>query len=104
MKRDYYGEAYRWLTADQLVNEGRTLLCQLIVNASADGGSVTIYDGLNANGDLVGVFDGLAAGCNPIAFGRGVCLTRGLFVDIGSNITGVTVIYRPIDTPVEELE
>lgn len=102
MDRINYGIASSWLTADQLVNEGRTYLYGLVVNASADGGVVTLYDGHNTNGRLIGVFDGFAAGVNSISFPRPLCLETGLYVDVGSNVTGILVEWLSADIPLVE--
>lgn len=88
-----YGKGWRWITQDTLINEGETLLHKLMVNASVSGGDVTLYEGLDASsGRMIGIFTALANSVVTLNF-DGLYLDRGLFVDIGSNINGVLVVY-----------
>lgn len=89
--------AYRSLTADQLVNEGPTLLVGCQLHASADGGTADIYDGLDTlSGAHVFDLTGWANDPNPIMFTIPVLLNNGLYVDVGANVHHVTVYYIPL--------
>jgi hypothetical protein len=89
--------AYRILSADQIVNEGPTLLTGIAMHVAVDGGGVAIYDGLDAlSGALVLDLEGWANDTNPNNFTFPILLNNGLFVDIGSNIHHVTVFYIPL--------
>jgi hypothetical protein len=81
---------------DALVNEGETLLLGIDVLASSAGGDVTVYEGLDAeSGRKVGTYKGAANVTNPIRFNPPLFLDRGLFLDIGTNITEVTAQFIP---------
>lgn len=92
---------HRRLTADELVTTEQVLFRGLLIRASADGGDVSIYDGRDAgSGRHFGTFEGIATETKVIGVPGDVLFENGLFVDVGSDIAEVTVIYRPI-TPNE---
>lgn len=91
-----FGYGYRWLTADEQVIEHPLLLKGIVLLVSTTGGDVTLYEGLGAAGSsLIGRFEGIADQSTPVDL-HGLFLERGLYVDIGSNVTGVLVIYKAI--------
>ena len=91
-----FGYGYRWLTADEQVIEHPCLLKGIVLLVSTTGGDVTLYEGLGTAGSSqIGRFEGIADQSTPIDL-HGLLLERGLYVDIGSNVTGVLVIYKPI--------
>jgi hypothetical protein len=91
------GHGYRRLTADELVTQRSVILWGLVLLASSDGGDVTVYNGTStASGDEIGKFEGLGSTSTVIDLG-GLRCERGLYVDIGSNMTEVLVIYDPIE-------
>lgn len=89
--------AYRTLSADQIINEGPTLLTGFQIHASVDGGLISIYDGLDAvSGFLVAHAAGWANDTNPTIFFSPIFLNNGLFVDIGANIHHASIYYVPL--------
>ncbi|GAH98244.1 unnamed protein product, partial [marine sediment metagenome] len=103
--REKHGHGWQYITADRIVNEGETLLYQILINASADGGDISVYEGLDAqSGRLVGTFVSLQNHMSSINF-HGIFLDRGLFIDVGTSITGVLVIYdtlREVNPNIED--
>jgi hypothetical protein len=94
-----FGHGYRYLTADEQVIEHPLILHGIVLLTSVTGGDVTLYDGLGTAGSsLIGRFEGIADQSTPIEL-FGLHLERGLYVDIGSNVTSVLVIYDPIKLP-----
>lgn len=92
------GYGFTRLTSDAVINEGHTLFGGLIINASVDGGDVSIYEGNDSSsGRLFDTFQGLAAKSEPIIFTVPIYFDRGLYVDIGSNVTSVTILWLPVD-------
>jgi len=92
----YSAFGFTQIKSDQIVNEGHTLLAGFIIEASADPGDVSLYEGLDASsGRYFGKFKGLTNDSKPIIFPVPVYFDRGLFVDVGSNVTGVTLIWAP---------
>ena len=64
---------------------------------STTGGDVTIYDGLDASsGRLIATIKGTANVSSILDFG-GLQLDRGLFIDIGSNVSEVTAVFDPVE-------
>ncbi len=91
------------VTADRRLVQGRTLLFGVVVNTSVTGGDVSLYEGQDAeSGRLIGTYTGEANISNPIMFPVPLPLERGLFVDIGTSISYVTVIFQPLWDLVEE--
>jgi hypothetical protein len=92
-----FASAYRKLTADQLVNEGPTLVTGYNLNVSTDGGDVTLYDGMDTDsGSKVITLNGLAATNDHEQFSFPVLYNNGLYVDIGANVTEFTIYYIPL--------
>lgn len=89
--------AYRRLTSDQLVTPGPCLFVGYSLNVSTDGGSVNIYDGNDTlSGQLVDTVEGLANVNNHAEFHTPIIFNNGIYVDIGSNVTSITVFYIPL--------
>ena len=85
------------VSADRLISTEPCLLHGAVILASALGGDATIYDGHDATtGKSVLPLKGAANISNPIMFPEPVFLARGLFVDVGSSITSVAIIWEPL--------
>ncbi len=90
--------AWDTFAADAIVHNGPCLLHGIVVLASAAGGDVTLYEGLDAtSGHKVGTFKGGANLSNPVMLPAPRYCARGVYLDVGSNITEVQVGYTPID-------
>ncbi len=86
--------SWAWVTADRALSKQK---CELIYAHVANTGATTdsvIYDGVDANGKkIVQLYNAAATGLNfnpPLP----VFCENGLFVDVGSNITGILVQWR----------
>ena len=89
-----------WITEDRLVSADRFELWGFVIVASSDGGSASLYNQRSAEEEaLIGTYKALANSPTVVMFPRGVELSRGLFVDIGSNMTGVLILGAPIFEP-----
>lgn len=90
------GTGFTRLTADGIVNEGATLLFGLHIEASTAGGDVSLYEGMDSgSGRLIGTFKENANDHDVLSFPVPIFLDRGLYVDIGSNVTAVTLFWLP---------
>ncbi len=88
-------------TADGGATPGPCLLNAVYLHVSTDGGDATLYEGQDAtSGRKIMQLHALANDPKFIAFPHAPFLARGLYVDVGSNVTGVTVFFTllPIGT------
>lgn len=93
-----------YTTVDRLINQGKTLFLGCIVNASADAGVITLYDGDNSDsGSVKMVIDAAAANANPVMPAFPVNFERGLYVDVGTNITGICVLWCSGEPTAEQI-
>jgi hypothetical protein len=84
------------LTADALVTSHPCWLHAVFLNASAAGGDVAVYEGQDAgSGRQILHQDGAANATNYVQFTPPVWCQRGLYVDVGSNVSQVTIHYTP---------
>lgn len=91
------GTGFTRLIADGVVNEGPSLLFGLHVEASTAGGDVSVYEGNDKDsGRLIGIFKDNANNHEPKNFIPPIYCDRGIYIDIGSNVTAVTVLWLPV--------
>jgi hypothetical protein len=92
------------VTADQVVSTKPVLLYGVVILTSVTGGDATLYNGVDAGaGRHIIRLEGTANVSKPVNFPKGLLCDRGLFVDVGSNVTEVVVIYEPYSAPPESL-
>ena len=93
------------IDTDSLVSAKGLLLKGIVLLTSVTGGDIVIYDGQDAtSGRKICTFKGLANVSLPVSFGEGLRLERGLFIDVGSNVTEVLVFFDPFETTLESGE
>lgn len=89
------GANFAYLTADKIVCQGAAYLLGVILNASQDGGAVTIYEGQDASsGQRIATFEALGSVTEPYNLPKRIYCQRGIFADVGANVTGITVIWE----------
>lgn len=85
-----------WLDADINLIEQSVEVQGVIITASTSTKCVvSLYDGVNSNGRLLGTFRVAADGSQVFLFPQPIPCTRGLFIDIDASTTGVMVFYKP---------
>jgi len=86
-----------YLTADRLITNLPCQLLSVTVTPDAQGvGDITLYDGEAAeSGYQIGTLRTASGETLQVRF-RGLYLTRGLYVDVGSNVTCVIVEWSPV--------
>jgi len=90
------GAGWERVTVDTLLYPNPVLLGGLVLLVSVTGGDVTLYDGQDAaSGRVVGRFEGNAHISTPFLFPWPLRCELGLFVDVGSNVTEVLVLWAP---------
>ena len=89
-----------WVTDDRVVSQDRCRLWGFILQASADGGSVSIYNKNSPDAEaLFGTFKGLANSPTVAMFPRGIPFDRGLYLEVVANVTGVLLLVEPVFEP-----
>ncbi len=86
-----------WVTADiDLIEQSVEVAGIIITSSTSTKTVVSLYDGVNSSGRLLGTFRVAADESKVFNFPQPIPCTRGLFIDIDANTTGVMVFYRPI--------
>jgi len=89
--------SWRWITVDSLISPVPCLLWGVVLIGSAAGAAdVTLRDGQNIGADIIIALSCVASDNVPVMFPKPIRTTKGLFCDIGSNVTGVLVLWDPI--------
>jgi len=87
----------KYFNVTQIVHKGACLVCSVTVSSSAEAGSVLIYDGLNANGELKCRIEVIAnttfRWCLPFP----TDFDRGIYITVNDNTTYVTIQWIPED-------
>ena len=87
---------HRRVTADKRVLEPAAVYHGGVLAADGVGtATVTVYDGIDSGGDPIDFFTAAASGRDRNYMDDGIILRRGLYVDVGSNVSFFTVIYDP---------
>jgi len=83
---------------DRLISTEPCLLHGAVILCSSAGGDATIYDGHDASsGKSILPLKGAANESNPVFPPKPIFCARGLYVDVGSSVTSVTVIWEPLE-------
>jgi hypothetical protein len=86
-----------WLTADVNLIEQSVEIAGVMITASASTKTVvSIYDGVNSSGRLLATYRVAADTSKTFKFPQVIPCTRGFYVDVDANVTGVMVFYRPV--------
>ena len=67
----------------------------LLLAGSGGASTVAVYDGIDTTGELIDYFSAAASARDRNYIGDGVILKRGLYVDVGSNVSKFTIFYEP---------
>ena len=88
--------SWAWVTADRLLSTGpcELLFAYLVVSAAST--DTHLYDGANTSGDKIVTLEAAAATGHPFKPKEPLYCRRGLYVDIGTNVTGVLVQWREL--------
>jgi hypothetical protein len=84
----------RVLTASDLVCAEPAYICCLIITANASGvATANIYDGFSTAGKLLLPMASLQYFMNNVNFIVPIYCSNGIYVEVGSNVQGITVHY-----------
>jgi len=89
--------AWKWVTVDTVLSNRPCWLYYAKLVPSAASGSATIYNGKSAAEGVIVKIQDLLAEEGVFAPPQPVWCDKGLFVDVGSNVTGVFVQWQGED-------
>ncbi len=87
---------WTWVRVDQVVSKVPSEL--IYAHLSLRGaGSATIYDGDSTSGNVVVILqDPVGGQAVPLDPPEPILCPRGIYVDVGSHVDGVLVMWRPL--------
>lgn len=84
------------VTADVQCTEGPVQLSAVVLLCSGGGGDITIYEGRDPSaGRMICRLEGANNVSNSILFNPPIPCDRGIYVDVGSNITEALIMWFP---------
>ena len=86
--------SWAWVTGDLKLAEGE---CELVWAYLVPSGAVTdtiLYNGIDTSGEMIITLKSAVVTGHPFSPPVPIYCRRGLYVDIGSNTTGVFVLWR----------
>lgn len=93
------GISWLTVTADTLVSTKPVWFYGAIILTSVTGGDATIYNGHDAAaGRKWARLEGIANESRPVIFPKPFLFDRGLYIDVGSDVTEVTVGFEPLES------
>jgi hypothetical protein len=67
----------------------------VLLATSGGASTVAVYDGLDTSGDLIDYFSVSASAGERHVDDVGIQIREGLYVDVGSNVSKLTIFYDP---------
>lgn len=83
------------LTGDGAVVKSAAWLHGLVLLVSTTGGDVTVYAGQDTSGQKIGRFEAIADQSTPVMFNPSIECDSGIYVDVGSNVTEILILWSP---------
>lgn len=80
----------------RVLDAGVTYHGGILLAGSGGAATVAVYDGVDASGDLIDYFSAAASARDRGTIDRGLIIRRGLYVDLGSNVSNFTLYYDPV--------
>ena len=94
MEQDSRTISRQWVTVDTLLCARECELLFAYMVPSAATADVTLYNGDNNTGELIATLKSAVVTGHKFKPPVPVYFPKGLFVDIGSNVTGVFIMWR----------
>ena len=87
-----------WVTQSQPVFYGAGRITHIVLTATSAGvADITLYEGRDDAGKVLAVIKAAADGTRHVSMGRGLPVSSGLYVKLGSNVEGVLVLWEPAE-------
>ena len=85
----------KYFNASQIVHKGACLVCAVTVSAITNPGSVLVYDGVNATGELKARIEVLAGTTFGLCLGRPTDFDKGIYIAVDAITTFCTIQWIP---------
>lgn len=88
--------SWKWVTADELLSHGP---CELVYACLAPSAATTdsaLYDGESTGGERIITLKAATVRVMPFSPKVPVYCRRGLYVDVGTSVTGIFVQWREL--------
>jgi hypothetical protein len=89
--------SWAWVTADMKLTDQTAELVSAHLVVSAASTDSAIYNGADTNGDKILALASAAVTTLPITPPVPIYCSKGLFVDVGTNVTGILVQWRNLE-------
>lgn len=89
--------SWTWVTGDQKLADRPCELVAAYLVVSAASTDSAIYNGVDTNGDKVLALESAAVTTLPIVPPVPIYCRKGLFVDVGTSVTGILVQWRILE-------
>lgn len=94
MDQDSKQYSRHWVTADAVLAEKECELIYAYLVPSAANADATLYDGENTTGDIIATLKSAVITGHEFRPPAPIYCRKGLYVDVGSNIAGMFVMWR----------
>lgn len=88
--------SWAWVTSDQLLSHGPCDLISAYLVVSAASTDTHLYDGENTRGSKIATLESAAVTGHHFKPPVPIYCRRGLYLDVGTNVTGVLVQWREL--------
>ena len=88
--------SWAWVTGDRLLSHGHCELCMAYLVPSGATTNSSLYAGEGTDGDLIVTLKSAVVTGHPFKPPEPVYCRKGLYVDVGDNVTGIFVQWREL--------
>lgn len=89
--------SWAWVTEDRLLKEGECELLYANLCPSAASADAMLRNGVDSSGEIIATLKTQSLTNLPLDLPEEIYLSKGLFVDVGSYVTGVLVIWKAVE-------
>lgn len=89
--------AAKWITAAEILSATPCELIYAYLVPSAAAAAATLYDGLDTEGKVIATLEQAAKTSIPFDPPQPLLCNQGLYAGSFTNVTGILVVYRPLN-------
>jgi hypothetical protein len=86
--------SWAWVTGDRKLTDRECELVAAYLVVSAASTDSHLYNGIDTNGDKIVTLEAAVATTQPFEPPVPIYCSKGIFVDVGTSVTGILVIWR----------